>query len=129
LRLMLISPVVVAESGLGVERSWALMKGNALRLFLILLLTFVPLAIVAGLVFVAALGSDFPSFPDIVSMAKPGAQAEIQVAINQWQAQLMQAYSKHWFELNVFGFIYNVVSTALLAGVTGTAYVAASGKN
>jgi len=130
LRLTLISPVIVAESGLGVERSWALMKGNALRMFLILLLTFIPLTIVSWLVFVAALGGDFPAFPDIFSgMAKPGNQAEIQAAINQWQTQLMQAYSKHWLVLNVLGFIYNLVSTALVAGLTGSAYVAASGKN
>jgi hypothetical protein len=129
LRLSLINPVIVAESGLGVERSWALMRGNALRMFLILLLTFLPLAIVSWLVFMAVLGSDFPAFPDIFGVAKEGDQSQVQEALKLWQAQVMEAYRKHWLEVNVAGLVYSVISTALGAGVTGTAYVVASGKS
>jgi hypothetical protein len=135
LRLTLISPVIVAESGLGVERSWALMRGNALRMFVIVLLTFLPLAIVSWIVFLAVLGGDFPPFPDIMGMMKPGEGAQatqasvaIQEAMKHWQTALMEAYSKHWPEVSALGFVYNVVSTALLAGVTGSAYVSATGK-
>jgi hypothetical protein len=136
LRLSLISPVIVAESGLGVERSWALMRGNAGRMFLILLATFVPLAVVSMLVFVALLGSDFPAFPDLFSLMKQGSEAQsaatqeaIGKAIQNWQNALFTAYQKHWTAVTLFGFIYSVVSTALTAGATGSAYVSASGKN
>lgn len=138
LRLSLIAPVIVAESGLGVERSWALMRGNALRMFFILLLTFIPLAIISVLIFTAMLGADFPAFPNLLALMKPAgsdpqsstaAQEAISEAMKHWQSALFAAYSKHWTEINVFGFVYSLLSTALGAGVTGTAYVSAAGKN
>ena len=137
LRLALISPVIVAESGLGVERSWQLMRGNALRMFAILLLTFIPLAIVSGIIFFAVFGGDLPPFPDFAALLKPAgtdaqssaaAQQAMREAMMHWQAGLMEAYRKHWFETNAFAFIYSIVSTALAAGVTGSAYVSATGK-
>lgn len=137
LRLSLISPVIVTESGLGVERSWALMKGNALRMFLILLVTFVPLAIGSMIVFGVTLGSDFPTFDKIwstfMALFNPGAEKAAAEAfgkaVEEYQNALFAAYTKHWTEVNVFGFVYSIVSTALAAGVTGSAYVSASGKN
>jgi hypothetical protein len=131
LRLTLIAPVIVAESGLGVERSWALTRGNALRLLFIILLTFVPLAFITGLIFFAVLGGDFPAFPDVFSMAKPGGagQAAVQEAIKTWQAHLMEAYRKHWPEVSALGLFYTIVSTALFSGMSGSAYIAASGKS
>jgi hypothetical protein len=138
LRLSLISPVIVAESGLGVERSWALMQGNALRMFLVVLLTFVPLAVAAIIVFSVLLGSDFPAFPNFLALMKPAGgdaqsatavQAAVNEAMKHWQSALFEAYRKHWTEISVFGFIYSIISTALGAGVTGSAYVSASGKN
>ncbi len=137
LRLSLISPVIVAESGLGVERSWQLMQGNALRMFFILLLSFIPLGIVASIAFFAILGADLPHFPDIMALIKPaGSDAQSAAAMQQnlrdammhWQAGLIEAYRKHWFEINAFGFVYSVVSTALTAGVVGSAYLSATGK-
>ncbi|MBI1209913.1 MAG: hypothetical protein GC190_00480 [Alphaproteobacteria bacterium] len=129
LRLSLIAPVIVAESGLGVERSWALMRGNALRMFAIILLVFIPVAIVGLIGGMFILGADFPPFTDILTLMKAGAKEQLGEAMKHWQTQLMTAYTKHWLELNVAGFFYNVVSTALFAGVAGSAYLAASGKH
>ena len=137
LRLSLISPVIVAESGLGVERSWALMRGNALRMFLILLLTFIPLAVVSLIVFLAVFGTDLPPLPDFAAMMKPaGGDAQTPAAVQQavsdamehWQAGLLDAYREHWFEANALSFVYTLFSTALGAGVTGSAYLSATGK-
>jgi hypothetical protein len=136
LRLSLISPVIVAEGGLGVERSWALMRGNAWRMFLILLLTFLPLAIVASVVFFAIFGADLPPWPDLSAVMKPGndaaaaqgAQQAFQQAMIHWQTGFIEAYRKHWPEASVLGFLYTLVSTALWAGVAGTSYVSATGK-
>ncbi len=137
LRLSLIAPVIVAESGLGVERSWQLMRGNALRMFFILLLTFVPLTIVSGIVFFAVFGGDLPALPDFVRLMKPaGSDAQSAAAVQQglreammhWQAGFIDAYRKHWFAANAFGFAYSIVSTALSAGVMGSSYVSATGK-
>lgn len=132
LRLMLIAPVIVSEPGLGVERSWALMHGNALRMFFILLLTFIPLVIVLAFTTYTLLGSDLPPFPDIFGLAKQGGTAgndAVQEAMKHWQTALMTAYRKHWPEVNIAGFVLNIVSTALFAGMAGSAYVAASGKH
>jgi len=137
LRLSLIAPVIVAEGGLGVERSWQLMRGNALRMFVILLLTFLPFAIVSGMAFFAVFGGDLPAFPDFAALTKPGgndaqssvaAQQALRDAMMHWQAGFLDAFRKHWFEASALGFVYSVVSTALSAGVTGSAYVSATGK-
>ncbi len=140
LRLSLIAPIVVAENSLGVERSWALMKGNALQMLLALLIAYVPYLIVTWILFTLILGSDFPalpSFPDIAqgdatksAEAAKAASEAFAKAIEQWQLDLTKGMRAHWFEVSVLGFVGNVVSTALWAGVTGTAYVAlADGKD
>lgn len=137
LRLALISPVVVAENTLGVERSWALMKGNALRMFFVLLLTFLPYFIVTWIAFTALMGSDFPSFPAFPSFADIDPQKSEAVktaseafgkAMEQWELDLTKAIRKHWTEVAVLGFLSNLVSTALWAGVAGTAYTAVASE-
>jgi len=137
LRLSLISPVVVAENNLGVERSWALTRGNALRLLAVLLLTLVPYLIVAFLVATAILGSDMPAFPVFPVMAGDNAaksaaavQEASQVfadAVEHWQLNLMKAVRAHWAEVCIAGFFGNAISTALWAGALGSAYNAAVG--
>jgi hypothetical protein len=138
LRLSLIAPVVVAENSLGVERSWELTKGNALRLLAVLLLTFVPYALVSWLAFTAILGADFPAFPALPDVAgaepakseaamKAAAEA-FQKVMEQWQNDFAKAMRAHWPEVSVLAFVGNLVSTALWAGVTGSAYAAVAGE-
>jgi hypothetical protein len=132
LRLSLIGPVVVGENNLGVERSWALTKGNALRMLGVLLLTYLPYVIVSWLILIAILGSDFPAFPAFPNFADPDiakseaamktASEAFQAAMTTWQLDFTKAMRVHWLEINVLGFIGNLVSTALWTGATGTAY-------
>lgn len=138
LRLSLIPPVVVAENSLGVERSWELTKGNALRLLFVVLLTFVPYVIISWLAFTAILGGDFPAFPALPGFAdaevaksetamKAAAEA-FQKAMEDWQIDFAKAMRAHWAAVCALGFIGNLVSTALWAGVTGGAYTAVAGE-
>lgn len=132
LRLSLISPVVVAENNLGVERSWAITRGNALRMFLVIFLTFLPYSLIAGLAFFAIIGGDmpaFPAFPEMGSMdaAKNAAAAKeageaFGKVMEAWQLNLMKAIRLHWLEITVAGFGANLITTALWAGALGSAY-------
>lgn len=132
LRLSLIWPVVVAENNLGVERSWQLMSGNALRMLGVLLLTFVPYAIVALLASVALLGNDFPAFPELPAMGGTDAAAATEranafrQAMETWQLDLTKAIRNNFEAFTALGFVTNIVSTALTAGVFGNAYNAVS---
>ena len=60
---------VVAERNLGVERAWALMRGNALRMFLILLVAYVPIGILGLMISFSILGNDMPALPDFAALA------------------------------------------------------------
>lgn len=140
LRLSLIAPVVVAENNLGVERSWALTKGNALQMLLVLLLTMLPFVIVTWIAMGLVLGADLPALPEFPTMpppesdpAKAGKAAEaageaFRHAIETWQLGLYQAMHKHWLEISILGFVGNVVQTALWTGVTGSAYTTLAGE-
>jgi hypothetical protein len=128
LRLSLVSPVVVAESNLGVERSWQLMSGNVLRMLLVLIFTFVPYAIAASLVGIAIIGNDFPAFPAFPAMGGADAEATKAAAeafgkaMEAWQLDFTKATRAHYPELTVLGFVGNLISTALAAGAFGNAY-------
>jgi hypothetical protein len=128
LRLSLISSVVVAENNLGVERSWQLMSGNAARMLLVLILAYLPYAIVALLVGLAILGSDLPAFPALPALGGADAEATkaageaFRKAMEVWQLDLTKAMRAHYAELTVVGFVSNLISTALAAGVLGNAY-------
>lgn len=131
LRLTLISPVVVAENNLGVERSWQLMSGNVLRMFLVLLLTFLPFVIVMVLVTLAVIGGDmppFPAFPATGTGTEPTAQTTeaFRKAMETWQLGLTKATRAHFPELTILGFFGNMIQTALAAGAFGNAYNAAA---
>ena len=128
LRLSLISPVVVAESNLGVERSWQLMSGNVLRMLLVLILTFVPYFLLAALVGFAVVGADVPSLPAFPALGGADADATktaaegFRKALEAWQLDLTKAMRAHFVELTVLGFFGNMISTALAAGAFGNAY-------
>ncbi len=128
LRLSLVSPVVVAENNLGVERSWQLMSGNALRMLLVLILTFVPYAIVALLVGFVVIGNDLPALPALPAVGGADADATkaaaetFRKAMEAWQVDLTKAMRTHFPALTVLGFAGNLISTALAAGAFGNAY-------
>lgn len=135
LRLSLVAPVIVAESGLGVERSWQLTRGNALRMLAILLVTGVPLAIVASIISSVIYGSDMPPFPDVLGMwsAAKGNLKEFMEAFGRamkpYNIAVAQAQLQHWTAISILGFITTMISTALYAGATGVAYVSAGGRS
>lgn len=138
LKLTLIAPVIVAEKSLGVERSWELMKGNALRMFFVLILTFIPIAIVSLIAMTMILGTDFPAFPPFPSFTDGGAaktpealeaaSEAFRKAMEQWQLDLYGAMRKHWLEITIASVVGNLIQTALLAGVQGNAYIAIAGE-
>jgi len=131
LRLSLVPSVVVAENSLGVERSWELSRGNALRLFGVLFLTFVPYAIAITLVALALIGGDMPALPPFPSVGEGSAAAAASEAyakaMEEWQLGLFKAMRARWLEFSVLGFVANLVSTALFAGSLGSAYTAVAG--
>ncbi len=126
LRLSLISAVVVAENNLGVERSWQLMAGNVLRMLLVVIMTFLPYAIVACIAAYMILGNDLPAFPKFPAMggadAATGGAEAFRKGMEAWQLGLNKAMRAHIEELTVMSFIGNLISTALAAGVFGNAY-------
>lgn len=129
LKLTIIPAVVVAEKSIGVERAWALMRGNSLRMFLIVLMTFLPLGIVAVLLTFLMLGSDLPPFPDFASF-KPGPenQEAMRVLMEEWQTEFYVALRKHWIEFSALNFVSSIVSSAMFAGVAGNAYLTLAGE-
>ncbi|MEQ1754171.1 MAG: hypothetical protein ABL973_08550 [Micropepsaceae bacterium] len=130
-KLSIIPAVVVAEKGLGVERSWALMKGNAFRMFLVLLFIFIPVACLNLVVVLAILGSDLPTLPDFKALLMSGGQASaeaLRVAAETWQVDMMKAMRAHWVEFMVLNYISSIISAALTAGVAGNAYLALAGE-
>jgi hypothetical protein len=137
LRLSLISPVVVAENNLGVERSWALTRGNALRLFFVLVLTFAPYIFLSASLFFTVMGGDFPALPAFPDMPADAAKdsAAVKTAMDAfaknlevWQLDLMKGMRLHWLEFSILGFLGNLVTTALWAGALGSAYASIAGE-
>lgn len=128
-KLSIVPAVVVAESTLGVERAWALMRGNAFRMFLISLLCGLPFAMVAIAASLAILGTDFPPFPNMTELAAQAkTPAAIEEVVNAWQVQLIAAMRLHWLEFTVLNFVSAVVGTALFAGIAGNAYLSLAGE-
>jgi hypothetical protein len=100
LKLVIVPAVVVAENNLGVERAWELMKGNALRMFGVLVLVYIPL----------------------------GAVALLAKAVQGWQLELLKAIRLNWLEVSILNFVSSIFSAALLAGVAGNAWLTLSGE-
>ena len=129
LKLTIIPAVVVAEKSLGVERAWALMRGNGLRMFFIVILTFLPAGIIAVLLTFLILGSDLPPFPDYSSLKSgPEEQAAMRALMEKWQTEFYIVLRKHWPEFSVLNFVSAIISSALYAGVAGNAYLALAGE-
>ncbi len=129
LKLMIIPAVVVAENSLGVERSWALMHGNALRMFLVLVMIYIPIGIAGSLVLMAILGNDMPPSPDFQALFSGKLTPdEVRHSVDLWQLGLLKAMRMHWAEISIMNFIGGIIGAALVAGVTGNAYTALAGE-
>lgn len=130
IKLSIIPAVIVAEKGLGVERSWALMRGNSFRMFVVLLCTFIPLALLSVVVSVAILGNDFPAFPDFKAlMANGDASAKaVSEAAEKWQMDIMKGVRAHWVEFVAMNYLSSIISAAVTAGIAGNAYLALAGE-
>jgi hypothetical protein len=127
LRLSIIPAVIAAENTMGVERAWELTKGNALRLFLIFLLVYVPFTVLTVLATGLVLGESLPTFPDIMTLASAGNPEAVQQAMLQWQKEFMTGMFDNWLAVQVLGFISGIIQMALYAGIAGNAYVALGG--
>jgi hypothetical protein len=137
LRLSLVAPIVVAENTLGVERSWAVTRGQALHLLGVILLTYGPLFVLSMAVFFVVLGSDIPPLPvfsDVVGqggkdagLSKESVEAFAK-AIERWEFGFIKAMRTHWTAISLLSFLGNIVSTALWAGALGSAYTARVGE-
>lgn len=125
IRLTLIPAVIVAENNLGVERAWALSGGNALRLLAILILTYLPFAVI--MVFLTFTVVGLP-FPDFAGLAGDGTDTKaLEQAIQAWQKSFMDTMYANWLTISILNFISSVVSAVLFAGIAGNAYMAVAG--
>jgi hypothetical protein len=131
LKLTILPAVIVAENTLGVERAWALSKGNAFRFFLVYLLTYIPVGIVMFTALGAVIGSSIPALPDMSSLQDPqNAEASTKAfeeAINAWQREFSAAIYENWLGYSILNFVSAVVSAALYAGIAGNAYNSLAG--
>jgi len=128
LKLVIVPAVVVAENNLGVERAWELMRGNALRMFAILVMVYIPFGAVALLGMSIILGADFPVMPDFQALGATGNSEALAKAVQGWQLQLLKAIRLHWLEFSALNFISSIISAAMLAGVAGNAWLTLAGE-
>ena len=127
-KLYLVPAVVVAENTLGVERAWALMRGNAFRMFVILLVAYLPLAIIGVMLSLAILGADMPPAPDFSLLASGKLKPdEAQKMIEAWQTGLLAAARMHWTEFAILNYVGAIIGASLVAGITGNAYLELAG--
>lgn len=127
LRLSIIPAVIAAENTMGVERAWALTKGNALRLLVVFLLVYLPFTLLTLAAMGIALGGSIPAFPDILGLASAGDPNAVQAAVQQWQKGFMKGMLDNWLTVQVLSVLSGIIQTALFAGIAGNAYMALAG--
>ena len=128
LKLVIVPAVVVAENNLGVERAWELMRGNALRMFGVLVMVYIPFGAFALLAMSMIMGADFPAMPDFQSLGAAGDSEAVAKAVQGWQLELLKAIRLNWLEVSVLNFLSSIISAALLAGVAGNAWLTLAGE-
>lgn len=134
LRLSILPATVAAENTMGVERTWALTAGNAMRLFFVFLLVYIPFGIAAIVLLGAVLGGSLPAMPDFVALTAAAENGnaqqadQMQQAVIAWQKGFLQAMLDNWMVVQILGFVLSVVQTALFAGIAGNAYLALAGE-
>jgi hypothetical protein len=113
-RLMfLLTPVVVAESKIGIGRSWKLGRGNFWRMFMVLLAIFLPLLVVE----VVALWL-LPGFPPM----QPGAPEQFRAAMQAWEVNLLGRMNSYWYIVYPLFGVFMVVFYGILIGAQCFAY-------
>src|SRR5215469_12695513 len=90
----LLNPVVIAESRIGIGRSWSLGKGNFWRMFLIILATLVPIVVVLMFIFLFWYGGFPPPRP---INATPDQIAAANAATATWIAAAMKRSTDYWY--------------------------------
>jgi len=113
-RLMfLLTPVVVAESRIGIGRSWKLGRGNFWRMFIVLVAIFLPVLVLEVLALTL-----LPGFPRM----QPGAPEQVRAAMLAWEVSLLGRMTDYWFIVYpVFGVIM-VAFYGMLIGAQCFAY-------
>jgi hypothetical protein len=110
----LLTPVVVAESRIGLGRSWKLGAGNFWRMFIVVLVIFLPLVALelVGLRFL-------PSFPPI----QPGAAPEqVRAAMMAWELGLFSRMHDYWYVVYPCFGVIMVLFYGMLIGAQCFAY-------
>jgi hypothetical protein len=128
LRLSIIPAVIAAENTMGVERAWALTKGNALRLFVVFLLVYLPFTLLMVAAMGVVLGGGIPAFPDVVTLASGGNPDALPLAVQEWQKGFMKGLLDNWMAVQILSFLGAIIQTALFAGIAGNAYMALAGE-
>lgn len=116
----LIVPAALVDGEFGVSRSWELTKGNFWRIFIVGLVTLLPIAIAFGIAEVAILGPNF-FVPDMGSAKDPAAQVK-QMAVQ------MRAMQAHMPLLMGLSFVISPLAYGMLFAPAAFAYRALSGK-
>lgn len=116
-RLVFFLPaVVVAENRIGLGRSWHLGGGNFWRIFLVVLLTIIPVAFVAGVVMQMTI------LPFVLSVAMKLPHPETPGEV---PAHLMAVFHAIWPILPtiaIISVVQRIAAWGLLAGAMGNAY-------
>jgi hypothetical protein len=108
LRLSLYPAVAVSQNSLGLAESWELTRGNALRLFVVIVITLLPLILLTMFTLAALVAGHSPSeFKDAATLSAVMASVPTAVAV----VVLLQA---------LFG-------NAFFVGIVGSAYLSLTG--
>ena len=115
-----MTPVVIAEQGIGLKRSWQLGRGNFWRMFVILLSILIP-AVALELVFM--FGFLFHGLPPSMPLhATPEQAAAAQTAIAAWNAAMMSRMTGYWYIIDPLFAIFTILFYGLSAGAQAFAY-------
>jgi hypothetical protein len=108
-------PIAVIEGRIGIGRGWSLAKGNFWRIFLIALVTLLPVSLVYMMAFVAVFGGDL-----LPPMSQDPDTALVQ--IQQWQARMAERTRSLWFILLPMGVLFSAILYALGAAISAFSY-------
>jgi uncharacterized membrane protein YgcG len=111
----LLVPVAAVEKQARIARAWALSGGSAIRILLVLVGTFLPVAIIGGIAMYLLAGS-----------AHAAAAHGAADAVARLHAML-QFYADHAMTLAVASGIATIVAGALMAGASASAYRTVTG--
>ena len=108
--------VVVAENRIGLGRSWHLGGGNFWRIFLVILLTVIPVAFVAGVVMQMTI------MPFILAVAMKLPHAENSGDVPGHLMAIFHALWPIWPTILIIALVQRIATWGLLAGAMGNAY-------